>query len=64
MFRGCPVCGELFEHNPECPETEDIRVLEAMGVGDLTGALIKKAEELGQKEEDPWLSELARGAAN
>lgn len=46
---GCPVCGELWIHDPECPETEDIRVLEAFGVGDLTEAIVKKAEELGLK---------------
>ena len=46
---GCPVCRELFVHDPECPETEDIRVIEAMGVGDLTEAIAKKAEELGME---------------
>jgi hypothetical protein len=46
---GCPVCGELWEHDPECPETEDIRVIEALAVGDLTEALAKKAEELGME---------------
>lgn len=46
-MRGCPVCGQLWVHDPECPETEDIRVMEAMAVGDLTDAIIKKAEELG-----------------
>lgn len=46
---GCPVCGELWVHDPECPETEDIRVMEAMATGDLTEAIMKKAEELGLK---------------
>lgn len=50
-FLGCPVCHEIDEHHPECPETEDIRVLEALQVGDMTAAIADATERIGLRVE-------------
>ena len=56
FFVGCPVCHGQFEHDPECSETEDIRVLEAQQVGDITELIVdlfaERDMEVGRSGED------------